>query len=71
MKNSEESRKKMKELEKSIDNLCSYIENNIKKSSISKFTDYFTPKATKFIDFKEPYRLVVGHVFSKAHKAIN
>jgi hypothetical protein len=71
MRDSDDSKKKMKELERTISNLGSYIEANIKKSTISKFADYFTANATKFIDFKEPYRLVVGHVFSKAHRAIS
>jgi hypothetical protein len=45
-----------------------YIAKNIKDNNISKLGEYFNVKAVKFADFKEAYRLVVGHVFSKAHK---
>ncbi len=71
LKEGEEVRKKMKELERSIEILGAFIENNIKKSNIPKFIDYFSPNAVKFPDYKEPYRLVVGHVFSKAHKSMS
>ena len=33
--------------------------------------EYYIPKTSSFADYKEPYRLVVGYVFSKAHKSIN
>lgn len=42
----------------------------MKENSIPKLADYFNHKVTKFSDFKEAYRLVVGHAFSKAHKEI-
>ena len=43
----------------------------MKENTIPKLADYFNHKATKFSDFKQAYRLVVGHVFSKAHKEIS
>jgi adenine-specific DNA methylase len=47
------------------------VEGGLKKSSIAKLADYFSPRAVQFTQFKEPYRLVVGHVFSKAHRAMS
>lgn len=43
----------------------------MKENNISKLESYFNTKSTRFCDFKEAYRLVVGHVFSKAHKEIS
>ena len=43
---------------------------NMRENNIPKLNNYFNHKATDFSDFKESYRLVVGHVFSKAHKEI-
>jgi hypothetical protein len=44
---------------------------NISKISIPKFQpQLFNPKVKSFGEFKEPYRLVIGHVFAKAHKNI-
>jgi len=51
-----------------VDKLGHYLSKNMKENNISKLSDYFNHKATKFSDFKEAYRLVVGHVFSKAHR---
>ncbi len=42
----------------------------MKLNNIPKLSEYFSVKALKFSDFKEPYRLVVGYVFSKAHKSV-
>jgi hypothetical protein len=53
-----------------VDKLGVYISKNMKENNIYKLGDYFNIKAAKFADFKESYRLVVGHVFSKAHKEI-
>ena len=46
--------------------------SNLSKMNIPKFhpQQHFNPKHKNFNDFKEPYRLVVGHVFAKAHKNI-
>lgn len=55
----------------SVDKLGSYLSKNMKDNNIPKLSDYFNHKASKFSDFKEAYRLVVGHVFSKAHKEIS
>jgi len=51
-----------------VDKLGHYLLKNMKDNNIPKLADYFNIKASKFSDFKESYRLVVGHVFSKAHK---
>ena len=42
----------------------------MKDNTIPKLSEYFSHKASRFSDFKEAYRLVVGHVFSKAHREI-
>ena len=44
------------------------MNKNMNGNNISKLNDYFNVKAAKFSDFKEAYRLIVGHAFSKAHK---
>ena len=54
-----------------MDKLGSFLVKNIKENNIPKLGEYFNPKATRFAEFKEAYRLVVGHVFSKAHKEIS
>jgi hypothetical protein len=43
----------------------------LKKNPIPNFAATFNAKAKKFADFKEGYRVVVGYVFSKAHKNIS
>jgi hypothetical protein len=53
-----------------VDKLGHYLLKNMKDNNIPKLGEYFNIKASKFSDFKESYRLVVGHVFSKAHKEI-
>lgn len=54
-----------------VEILGAYIAKNMKDNNISKLGEYFNIKASKFPDFKQAYRLVVGHVFSKAHKQIS
>lgn len=51
-KDSEDSKKKYKELQTSIDGLGLFIDQNIKNSTIQKLKDYYTPHAPKFVDFK-------------------
>ena len=55
----------------SVDKLGNYLSKNMKENNIAKLSEYFNHKTTKFSDFKEAYRLVVGHVFSKAHREIS
>lgn len=64
----EGSKAKHKELQHAVEKLSSYMSKNMKENNIPRLADYFSQKASKFSDFKESYRLVVGHVFSKAHK---
>lgn len=61
---------KMKEMQQGVDRLGNYMAKNMKENNIPRLGDYFSHKASKFSDFKQSYRLVVGHVFSKAHKQI-
>lgn len=47
------------------------LASNINKVGIKKFNELFTVNSSNdFKCFKQPYRLVVGHAFYKAHKLI-
>jgi hypothetical protein len=49
----------------------SLLLSNLSKLQIQKFQPQnFNPKAKDFSEFKESYRLAIGHVFAKAHKNI-
>jgi hypothetical protein len=70
-KDGEDARKRTRELEKALEGLAGQVEGGLKKSTIAKLQDYYSPRAVQFSEFKEPYRLVVGHAFSKAHRAMS
>ncbi len=64
-------RLRSKSLATSLEKYTNLLSLNIGKISIPKFQpQMFNLKAKSFNDFKEPYRLVIGHVFAKAHKNI-
>ena len=66
-----EFRKDLESLMISLEKYTNLLTLNIGKISIPEFqAQMFNPKAKSFNDFKEPYRLVIGHVFAKAHKNI-
>lgn len=67
----EPNKNRHKEMQHAVEKLGSFMSKNMKENNIPRLADYFSQKATKFSDFKESYRLVVGHVFSKAHKEIS
>ena len=67
----ERYRSRYNEMKASVDKLGHYLMKNMKENNIAKLSEYFNHKTTKFSDFKEAYRLVVGHVFSKAHREIS
>jgi hypothetical protein len=66
-----EFRKDLESLGANLEKYTNLLSVNIGKIAIPKFQpQMFNPKAKSFNDFKEPYRLVIGHVFAKAHKNI-
>lgn len=64
----EGNKSKTSDIKHSVEKLGSFLVKNMKENNIPKLNDYFNHKVTKFSEFKESYRLVVGHVFSKAHR---
>ena len=68
--NSEGNKSRQNEIKHAVDKLGHYLSKNMKDNTIPKLSEYFSHKASRFSDFKEAYRLVVGHVFSKAHREI-
>lgn len=56
---------------KNLETHTKWMINNLGKIQILKMDiTKFDPKAKNFSDFKQSYRLVIGHVFAKAHKNI-
>lgn len=69
--NRDSSKGKCKDIQYTVEKLGNYMSKNMKENNIPRLSEYFSLKAVKFSEFKESYRLVVGHIFSKAHKEIS
>lgn len=58
-------------LKDNIENNYATIQGNLTNCNISGLDKAFTPRVFySFNEFKEEYRIVVGHAFQKAHKKI-